>query len=85
MAEYSLTLDAAWSFPLEAYLALVPAMIQRHGGKSKGADHIDQVAIEARQRCDEFLRRHFRILPPGEPAEPNALQRWLADRRSAQS
>lgn len=78
MSQYGFTLDQAWSFPLEAYLALLPAMISRHGGKHHGPDHADSASIAARERCKRFLRRHFTILPPHAPAPPHALHRWLS-------
>ena len=77
MAEYHLTIAAAMLFPLEAYLALIPALVARHGGKGNGPDYVDQASIAARETAWRFLRRHFTILPQGEPGPPNALGKWL--------
>jgi hypothetical protein len=81
MAEYHLPLAEAMEFPLEAYLALVPALVARHGGRVNGPDYIDQAAMAARERAWEFLRTHFEILPQGQPGPTNALARWMAARR----
>lgn len=80
MAEYSLSLAEAWAFPLEGYLALLPAMITRHGGQVSGPQSSDQASIAARAKAKDWLASHFRILPIGTPGPQNALQRWLADR-----
>lgn len=80
MAEYHLTLRDAMLFPLAAYLALIPALVARRGGKAAGPDYIDNAAIAAREACWRFLRRHFEILPQGQPGPTNALQQWLANR-----
>lgn len=77
MGEYHLTLPAAMEFPLEAYLALVPALVARHGGKAGGPDYIDQAAVNAREACWRWLRSNFTILPQGAPGPVNALARKL--------
>ena len=82
MAEYGLNLTEAWLFPLEAYLALVPALIRRHGGKATGPTYVDRASMAARDRVARFLERHFRILPEGEPGPPNALARGWEHRQS---
>ena len=84
MAEYHITLADAMRFPLEAYLALIPALVARRGGKSTGPDYIDNAAIAAREACWRFLRRHFEILPQGQPGPANALHQWLANRAANQ-
>lgn len=81
MSEYHLTLSAAMLFPLEAYLALLPALITRHGGQGSGPDYIDQAAIAAREACWRFLRRHFDILPQGEPGPMGVLEGWKKELR----
>jgi hypothetical protein len=78
MGEYHHTLDSAMDFPLEAYLALLPALIARKGGRSDSPDYVDQAAINARTKAWEFLRAHFHVLEPGEPGPSNALARWIA-------
>ena len=77
MSQYGMTITEAWSFPLEAYLALLPAMISRHGGKTQGPDHADQASMTARARCKRFLKKHFTLLAKGQPGPSNALQRWI--------
>jgi len=77
IAEYHMTLAAAMEFPLEAYLALVPALVSRHGGRSNGPDYVDLAAINAREKAWAFLRRHFHILPQGQKGPMNALAAWL--------
>lgn len=81
MGEYRLTLAEAMEFPLEAYLALVPALVARHGGRSGGPDYVDQAAINARETAWEFLRANFTILPKGQPGPDGALQKWLKRKR----
>lgn len=78
MGEYHLTLSDAMEFPLEAYLALLPALVARHGGKANGPDYVDQASIAAREKAWAFLRANFRILEPGQPGPANALLRWIA-------
>lgn len=80
MGEYGLTLPQAMTFPLEAYLALVPALIARHGGRAEGPDHVDLAACAAREAAWAWLRAHFTILPPGVPGPRNALARSLRAR-----
>lgn len=80
MADYSMTLyDAMFDFPLEAALALWPALIVRNGGEA-GIDHTDRASISARKRCKGFLAEHFRILPKGVDGPDNALIHWLASK-----
>lgn len=81
MAEYHLSLAQAWAFPLEAYLALVPAMMARHGVPLNGPGPAAQAAIEARARCKAWLRAHFTILPEGQPGPADALGDWLRARQ----
>ena len=77
MAEYHHTLSAAMLFPLEAYLALIPALVARRGGQGNGPDYVDQASISAREACWRFLRRHFTILPQGQPGPNDAMGKWL--------
>ena len=81
MAEYGRSLPEAMAFPLEAYLAMLPAMVARHGGRLNGPDYVDRAAMTARERCWAWLRAHFTILEPGEPGPRDALAAWLRTRR----
>lgn len=62
MAEYHMTLSQALDFPLQAALALWPAMLGRHGAH-QGPDYIDRAVIAARTRARAWLERQFRIIP----------------------
>jgi hypothetical protein len=80
MADHGLTLKQAMLFPIEGYFALIPAILARRGIEPPGPTPAAQAGLAAREKCYAFLRRHFHILPPGEPGPENVLLRWLATR-----
>jgi hypothetical protein len=83
MSEYGMSLPAAMRFPLIAYHALIPCIQRRNGVELPSHDDpAVRAAMDARQKCYAWLRRHFRVLEPGEPGPDNALGAWMAARQN---
>lgn len=51
---------AVWDTPLAIPLIMLPARNERHGGKT-GPSYATNAAIDARNRCRQWLETHFEI------------------------
>lgn len=77
MAEYQVPLvDAVWTFPLAAAVALLPLRNQRTTGNSAGPATPQQAAIAARNRARVWLQQEFQIVD----ASPEAVGWKLGSR-----
>ena len=64
MAVYHMTLKQAFfEFPLTAAVALWPSMQRRLGFETSGPDYMDQASARAKRQMEDYISKHFRVIP----------------------